>query len=185
MGKLERAVRVKLLAWGKSHQVYKTGDSIFLSKRDFCDAFPGAQQDLVDMALTSLCHQKFSRMVSVHGCPYIKLDGVTNTCDPVNDTETSVLLLIHTNSDLEKQINEAQTSENEVSAQVKSFLKTGRRQAAKTSLKRLKRTQRDTENKMEVCDKLDSILMSIEGATDQAKVLEAFKHGLKALEAAN
>ena len=38
---------------------------------------------------------------------------------------------------------------------------------------------------MEVCDKLDSILMSIEGATDQAKVLEAFKHGLKALEAAN
>ena len=80
------------------------------------------------MALTSLCHQKFCRMVSAHGCPYMKFNCGTNTCDPVSETESSVLLLIHTKSDLEKQINEAQTSENEVSAQVKSFLKAGRRQ---------------------------------------------------------
>ena len=49
-------------------------------------------------------------------------------------------------------------------------MKAGKRSSAKSSLLKMKRIQSHLEVKMSVCDNLDSMLMSIEAANDQAGI---------------
>ena len=177
MPTLEALSQQTLRDLAKSKLGYQFNDTLLVKKEDL-----KIKEDIVDIVIGHLCNQRQCVMYEVQGITYIKISLLKSKVTADESNDRGVISLWKLNVEMEEAVKSLNETESKLKEQIKQLLKSGKRHSAKSTLKRLKTVQLQIDQKTKVCDNLNTMLMQIQAAADQAKIISSYRTGLNALK---
>ena len=177
--KSEKNAKKALENW-REKEVFRIGKFLFLSKTEAAKCFRTDEE--LNLVIDYLVAHNACDISTTDDVIYIKLHP--NQTDGIKFEEQDMnLLKLHIlNRTLLQQTNDLEKSISDLRRSIKVLLGYGSRSQAKLQLKRMKRNQGTLEKKLTILDNIDIILQTIESASEEADVVNAYKLGLKALK---
>ncbi|XP_050072612.1 charged multivesicular body protein 7 [Anopheles maculipalpis] len=112
----------------------------------------------------------------------IKFAGVNAVAQPITSIEKSIYDLEQSAKRLMKDINIIENSISQTMDEVREFIKNGRKQMAKTYLKKKHTLEKHMQGKINALENLQSLLLKIYNCQSDKNVIEAYKLGTSALK---
>ena len=152
----------------------------FISRFQLLDIFSTAEE--MDLIIDYLKSIEKCDTCSVNDVIYIKLSEQKSFVQKVSEDDLNLLKLHILSKSILSEIKNLESSVSGSKKSIKEHLKAGSRTQAKYELKRMKRVQTTLEKKLIVLNNLESIIDSVESASSQINVMQAYKAGAMALK---
>ncbi|XP_052896748.1 charged multivesicular body protein 7 [Anopheles moucheti] len=112
----------------------------------------------------------------------IKFAGANAVAQPITTIERSIYELEQSENRLMKDINMVEHSISETMNKVREYIKDGRKQMAKTYLKKKIFFEKNMQGKINALENLQGILLKIHNCQSDKNIIEAYKLGTNALK---
>ena len=152
----------------------------FIPRTQLLDIF--STEEEMDLIIDYLKSIEKCDTCSVNDVIYIKLSEQKSFVQKVSEDDLNLLKLHILSKSTLSQMKSLESSVSESKQSIKEHLKSGSRTQAKYELKRMKRVQATLEKKLIVLNNLESIIDSVESASSQIDVMQAYKAGAMALK---
>ena len=152
----------------------------FIPRTQLLDIF--STEEEMDLIIDYLKSIERCDTCSVNDVTYIKLSEQKSFVQKVCEDDLNLLKLHILSKSTLSEIKSIESSVSESKQSINKHLKSGSRTQAKYELKRMKRVQATLEKKLIVLNNLESIIDSVESASSQIDVMQAYKAGARALK---
>ncbi|XP_035909242.1 charged multivesicular body protein 7 [Anopheles stephensi] len=114
----------------------------------------------------------------------IKFAGANLAAQPITSIEKSIYDLEQSEKRLMKDINTIERNISQTMDEVREYIKNGRKQMAKTYLKKKHTLEKHMQGKISALENLQILLLKIHNSQSDKNVIEAYKLGTSALKSA-
>lgn len=112
----------------------------------------------------------------------IKFAGVNATAQPITSIEQSIYDLEQSEKRLMKDINMIENNISQTMDQVREYVKNGRKEMAKTYLKKKHTLEKHMQGKINALENLQCLLLKIHNSQSDKNIIDAYKLGTNALK---
>lgn len=153
------------------------------------EEIPGVSQEGICLVLQHLIIHKKAVYIeqlnnSSHHQKLIKFSGPHKTAAPITEIERSVYNLEQTEKFLHEEINKKEELVTKMLINVKAALKDGRKQLAKTYLRKKHMMEADLLKTVNILDSVQTMLQRIHAAKSDKVILNTYKAGSEAIRKA-
>lgn len=136
------------------------------------------------LALLETCNRLTKQIIVCGGTStvFIKFAGVNTVAQPITNIEKCIYELEQSENRLMKDITTVEQNISQTMNMVREYITDGRKQMAKTYLKKKKILEKNMQQKVNALENLQGILLKIHNCQSDKNVIEAYKLGTNALK---
>lgn len=167
------------------HNLFEKSYDIVLNKEDILCRVDKVKLSIVGAELAMhhlVCESRLWIETGDDGKVLCKFAAPNSKVSPITELERSIYTLEETEKSLETIIDDIEKEINATTDSIKQCLKDGRKQAAKTHLKKRHALEKNLEKRMSVLESVQAMLSRIHDTQKDKDVLSAYKIGTDALK---